>query len=173
MSRRSRSLVWSYIDLPDPNRVFVVPGGFSRIQVANISMDWGATIAQVGMNLIGTVNTAGIARNTRWLTPGSRLYTGNATTPTDITQLYPTQYFESFSTTYATSVPAFVSLVIEGVDAPDGRVAVLTPANSQISLGQAGVVFNIVDKNLKMRLLDPFGRNINNITFTVTLTLLE
>ncbi|MDE6589979.1 MAG: hypothetical protein K2K53_06485 [Oscillospiraceae bacterium] len=184
MAVRPRTLVWSYFDLLDPNRTYVIPAGYSRVQVAAASLDWGVTAEQIGLRFdpAGTdTNTDGtpipMGLNTRWLTPNGQMFSyvtanNGSTTAQSLKGTFPGNYFTSFSTTYATRIPPFVSLVIEGLDAPDGRVAVLSPACQHIDNGQNGVVFNVVDKNMKVRLVDPWGRTINNLTFSATITLL-
>lgn len=170
---KTRSIVWSYLDLLDPTRIYVVPSGFSKIRLASCSLDWSNTQNYVGYMIDSTLTettASGEAipqvANDRWFIPNAKLDIGGV----DLTGTFPGEYYVSFSMTYATRVPPFVSFVIEGVDAPDNRVAVLTPANNRIDNGENGTTFNIVDKNLKIRLIDPWGNSINNCTFSATIT---
>ena len=188
-TRKTRSIVLSYADLLDPNRILVLPGGYSRVQLAQLACDWGETAKQLGAKIDTKANlrladgtALPLAMNTRWMVPNAQLFSfcwdndgaePGTSTGFDVTGTLPGQYFTSFSVSYAQRVPMFIAFVVEGLDAPDGRVAVLSPALQAISNGSAGTIFNVVDKNLKIRLIDPWGNIIINPTFTATFTLLE
>lgn len=173
--------VWSYLDLLDPNRIFVVPTGYNQLCLAACSCDWGKTRDQIGFKINPNIQlplfdsngqqTGQVpdAVNDRWFIPQGVVTIDGK----DLTGTFPGSYYESYSTTYSYRVPPFVSFSIEGVDAPDNRVAILTPANEQINNGAVGTMFNIVDRNLKIRLYDAWGHSINNMTFCATIILTE
>ena len=179
-SRKTRSYVLSYFDLLDPNKITVIPNGFSKLQIATCAVDWGTTASQIGARLdanapdrLADGTPIPLADNTRWMTPYATVVSSGGTATFPLNGTMPGEYFTSFNTTYATRVPPFVSLIVEGVDAPDNRVAVLTPGLQFVDNGANGTVFNIVDKNMKVRLVDPWGKTIINMAFSATITLLE
>lgn len=171
-TKKARTIVWSYLDFLDPNRIFVVPNGYSRICLSSCSCDWGKTSESIGFffqtvqPIVGDIVTD---LNDRWFTPNATLTINGQ----DMKNKFPGEYYESYSVTYSTRVPPFVSLVIEGVDAPDNRVAIMTPVNNAMNYGITGPVFNIVDKNFRIRLLDSWNHLINNMTLSVTIIFLE
>lgn len=174
-TKKTRTIVWSYLDFLDPNRTYVVPNGYSRICIASYSCDWGETAQRVGYSFI--LNNRGpngaslpiVTNNDRWFTPQAPVVVNGE----NLKDTFPGSYYQSYSITYSTRVPPFVSLVIEGVDAPDNRVAIITPNNNSMNNGITGPIYNIVDRNFKIRLLDAWNHLINNMTLSVTIILLE